>query len=266
MFILSENASASQASDEAVYLNLRKWNAALGVLHFIQGVIMVLVSEKFVVDIKTYFLGPLNAGFGTTTETVFSLNLGPAVAAFLFMSAIAHFTMAGPLYGWYVAKLKEKINYIRWIEYSFSSSWMLVIIALLCGIFDLGALILIFGSCAVMNLCGMLMEMRNQNREEVDWMPFWVGCIAGILPWIVLFLYFFGAILGATDAVPTFVYGIIISLFVVFNVFPLNMVLQYKRVGKWADYLYGERGYMIMSLVAKTLLAWQVWSGTLAPM
>jgi len=44
------------------------------------------------------------------------------------------------------------------------------------------------------------------------------------------------------------------------------MVMQYAKKGKFADYLYGERGYMIMSLVAKTLLAWQVWSGTLRPL
>ncbi len=43
------------------------------------------------------------------------------------------------------------------------------------------------------------------------------------------------------------------------------MVLQYKKVGKWKDYLYGERVYIILSLVAKTALAWQIFAGTLAP-
>jgi len=41
--------------------------------------------------------------------------------------------------------------------------------------------------------------------------------------------------------------------------------LQYKKVGKWQDYLYGERVYIILSLVAKSLLAWQVFAGTLRP-
>jgi hypothetical protein len=43
------------------------------------------------------------------------------------------------------------------------------------------------------------------------------------------------------------------------------MILQYKQVGKWKDYLYGEKVYIILSLVAKTLLAWQVFIGTLRP-
>ncbi|MBI0582557.1 MAG: heliorhodopsin HeR, partial [Methanomassiliicoccales archaeon] len=60
-----------------------------------------------------------------------------------------------------------------------------------------------------------------------------------------------------------FVYGIMISIAFFFNVFAINMILQYKKVGKWKDYLYGERVYIILSLVAKTALAWQVFSGTM---
>jgi heliorhodopsin len=40
--------------------------------------------------------------------------------------------------------------------------------------------------------------------------------------------------------------------------------LQYRRVGPWRDYLYGERGYIVLSLTAKSALAWQVFGGTLA--
>jgi hypothetical protein len=40
---------------------------------------------------------------------------------------------------------------------------------------------------------------------------------------------------------------------------------QYKQKGKWSDYLYGERAYIILSLVAKSALAWQIFSGTLIP-
>ena len=56
------------------------------------------------------------------------------------------------------------------------------------------------------------------------------------------------------------------SIFVFFNVFAINMFLQYKKIGPWKDYLFGERVYVLLSLVAKTALAWQIWSGTLRPM
>ena len=60
-----------------------------------------------------------------------------------------------------------------------------------------------------------------------------------------------------------FVYGIVISLFVLFNTFAVVQYLQYKKVGKWSDYLRGEKTYITLSLVAKSALAWQIFSGTL---
>ena len=65
------------------------------------------------------------------------------------------------------------------------------------------------------------------------------------------------------DAPPTFVYAIFVSLFVLFNSFAVNQALQYKRVGRWRDYRYGERWYLWLSLVAKSLLAWQVFANVL---
>jgi hypothetical protein len=65
--------------------------------------------------------------------------------------------------------------------------------------------------------------------------------------------------------IPGFVIAIFASLFISFNVFAFNMVLQYRKTGRWGDYLYGERVYMFLSLFAKTILAWQVFFGTLRP-
>jgi hypothetical protein len=43
------------------------------------------------------------------------------------------------------------------------------------------------------------------------------------------------------------------------------MFLQYKKIGHWKDYVFGERVYVLLGLVAKTALAWEIWSGTLRP-
>jgi hypothetical protein len=89
--------------------------------------------------------------------------------------------------------------------------------------------------------------------------------MTGIVPWIVIGLYTLQP--GSTNAaeVPGFVIGIIISLFVFFNTFAINQALQYHQVGKWKSYLQGERTYITLSLVAKSLLAWQVFSGAIIP-
>ena len=48
------------------------------------------------------------------------------------------------------------------------------------------------------------------------------------------------------------------------NVFAPNMALQYWRVARWRDYVYGARVYML-GLTAKSALAWQVFARTLRP-
>ena len=136
---------------------------------------------------------------------------------------------------------------------------------MLCGIYDLAALMGAFALTAVMNLCGLLMEKHNQLTERTDWAAYIVGCIAGIVPWVAIAVYFFGSLATTDGGVPTFVYFILPTLFVFFFSFALNMVLQYKKIGPWRDYLFGEKVYILLSLVAKSLLAWQVFAGTLRP-
>lgn len=257
------------AHADAAYRSLRTYNAGMGLLHFLQGVLMMVISNNFSLPITTSYLtykaGGVPAIF-TETATWATLRIGPAVAIFLLLSAAAHFVIATVGYNWYVAKLKSKINPLRWYEYALSSSVMIVVIAMLVGMYDLGSLILIFTLNAMMNLFGLLMELHNQTTSKTNWTSFAFGVIAGIVPWVVIALYFMGAVGQYADAIPSFVYAILASIFVFFNVFAINMFLQYKKVGPWKDYLFGERVYVLLSLVAKTALAWQIFSGTLRPM
>jgi hypothetical protein len=193
------------------------------------------------------------------------LPFGLAVAVFLLISAVAHFFLATVGYKLYTSNLKKGMNPVRFYEYALSSSVMIVLIGMLVGIYDLGAIILIFGINAMMNLFGLMMELHNRTTQKTDWTSFIFGSIAGIIPWFVIIVYFFGSLTGEGGKPPAFVYAIIPTLFVFFNIFAVNMVLQYKKVGPWKDYLYGERVYIILSLVAKTVLAWIIFAGTLAP-
>ena len=99
----------------------------------------------------------------------------------------------------------------------------------------------------------------------MDWAPFILGCIAGAVPWLVIAYQFVGAAdrAPAGEGPPAFVYGIVISLFMLFNSFAVNMLLQYRRTGRWQSYLFGESVYLVLSLTAKTALAWQVFANTL---
>jgi hypothetical protein len=235
----------------------------MGVFHVVQGLLMLILSNNFTLPITYTFpqFDPITETISPVAETLIDAQIGPLVALFLFMSAIAHFLIATVLYKWYVSNLKRHINPARWYEYSFSASLMIFIIAMLVTIYDIGTLLALFTLTAVMNLMGLMMEIHNQTTKKTNWLSYKIGCISGFIPWVVVFIPLITA-----ESVPDFVIAIFITIAVFFNLFAINMFLQYKKVGKWKDYLYGEKMYIVLSLVAKSALAWQVFAGTLRPM
>jgi hypothetical protein len=263
----SAASKKESAVPEKTYQGLRRFNLAMGFLHLLQGILMIVLSNDTTYPIYTSFLTFDTAALKLVPDpqVVYDLRFGPAVAAFLLISAVAHFSLATFGYKWYVAHLKKGMNPARFYEYALSSSLMIVLIGMLVGIYDLGTMIALFGVNAMMNLFGIMMELHNQTTKKTDWTSFIYGCIAGIVPWIVIVLYFLGSLSSSDAKPPAFVYAIVPTLFVFFNIFAVNMVLQYKKVGRWKDYLFGERVYIILSLTAKTALAWMIFAGTLAP-
>lgn len=254
-------------------LSLNKWNMWLAGLHAVQGVLILLFSTTRVFPVQTSYLTPDPAAsdmaghtvLNTATRHLFDVNMALLVAIFFFISAAAHASIAWWYRPQYEADLKKKINKIRWIEYALSASVMMVAIALLSGVAELSVLVAIFVLDAIMNLCGLGMEVYNQGKAKPNWLAYAVGVIAGATPWVIFAVYIWGATVYGSGNIPTFVYWIYLTMFVLFGSFAVNMYLQYKKVGQWKDYLYGERVYMILSLVAKTLLAWQVFAGALRP-
>jgi hypothetical protein len=257
--------------------SLARWNRFLAIAHFVQFIAMIAISKtdvRFapnVPTIKPIIENGTFSGVEQTAVTLVDFPLAYLIATFFLMSAIAHFLAGWGIRARYEGWLARGIQPLRWVEYAFSSTVMIVAIAYVSFITDFPALIAIAIANASMNLFGWSMEAANEGRlargERVDWKHFVFGCIAGAAPWLAVFsvLWAFGAQEGlpAEFAIPGFVYVIIASLFVSFNIFAITMVLQYKQIGRWRDYLVGEKTYMILSLGAKTLLAWQVWSGTL---
>ena len=243
--------------------SIRRYNLIAGIFHLAQMVVVLILANDFSLPIVArYMAGPPGSSFA---EPVVLLNtpVGLAVAIFLGLSAFFHFLVISPkFFARYSAGLAAHRNYFRWVEYSISSSVMIVLIAQICGISDVAAIVSIFGVNASMILFGWLQE-KYEEPGNGGWLPFIFGCIAGIVPWIALVFYIF-AIGGPGDTkAPAFVYGIVISLFVLFNTFAVVQYLQYKKVGKWSEYLRGEKTYITLSLVAKSALAWQIFASTL---
>ena len=243
---------------------LRRFNIIAGVLHLVSMCAVLSLANSFSLPIyATYMRGAPGTPLAAPV-LILNTPVAKVVALFLALSAFFHFLVASPKYfDRYSASLMKNRNIFRWVEYSISSSIMIVLIAQLCGVSDVAAIIAIFAVNASMILFGWLQE-KYTNPGDGQWLPFIFGCIAGAIPWLIIIFNVIEPKASPRVAPPGFVYGIIISLFLFFNCFAYVQFKQYKAKGKWANYLRGERAYIVLSLVAKSALAWQIFGGTLA--
>ena len=246
---------------------LRLFNALMVPVHLVQGLLMLALSTDFSLPVTTSFLKFDEAAEKLVTDdnTLFDLRLGPAVASFLFVSALAHLIITLPgVYQWYERNLGRGINYARWFEYSVSASIMIVVISMLVGVYDLGSLILVFtrqrrhdllraehGGAEPGRGASELDTLRARmfGRRRAVGRDYPLSDCAGLSvrqrrPYIRLRNLTFRCSSSSTSLA-------------------VNMLLQYRRVGPWRDYLFGERVYILLSLTAKSALAWQVFAGTL---
>ena len=256
---------------------LKRFNIGAGILQLVNGlaILTLTFALKWPTGTSIYTFYLKFAHVSATNPMIFAVpnpqvvftisDLGVLLAAFPLISAIDHFLVAFPRNNSYNENLKKGMNPYRWFEYTFSSSIMIWVIATFVGIWDFWSLAMIFVLNALMIMFGYEMEKLNQYTEKTNWSPFILGSISGGFPWVVLFAYFTGDVIASDNSVPKFVYLIFIIYLILFMSFAVNMVLQYKGVGRWKDYLYGERIYIITSFVAKTFLVWLVFAGLFKP-
>ena len=244
---------------------LRTLNRTAGFLHLASFIAIILLANDASLPVNaTYMTEAPGTGSFSSPVQLFNLNISYMVAAFLFLSAFFHFFItSGGNFARYTDGLSKHINVYRWVEYSLSSSIMIIVILQLNGVTQISTLIAVFGVNVSMILFGWLQE-KYTTPGNGDLLPFWFGCIAGVVPWIVVVFNLLHPNGPSEAKAPGFVIGIVISLFIMFNCFAIVQWKQYKAQGKWANYLYGERIYIVLSLVAKSLLAWQVFAGALA--
>ena len=239
---------------------LRRLNLVVGLAHLAQAALMLALSNDLALPVVASFLrdDPVLVQEGVRPEALFDVPIGPVVALFLLLAALDHLLVAAPgIRSWYERGLDRGINVARWSEYSVSASLMVVLIALFVGIRDVAALLGLFGVNTSMILFGLLME-KHQSPGRADWSAFWFGCIAGVVPWAAIGWY----VLGGGE-VPGFVYAITLTQLALFAGFAVNQALQYGQVGRWASYRFGEAAYIVLSLAAKSLLAWLIYANVL---
>ena len=244
---------------------LQTFNRIAGLTHLIQGIILFLIlNAETKIPVITRFFGETPNGVGPVSETFFEFPIALIAPIFLLLSAAAHLLISAPMcVRRYEQNIEKGINPVRWWEYAFSSSLMLVVLLMLGGLIEISSIVFIFTLNFIMNLMGLMMEKYNQLTKTISWLPFNIGVLAGLVPWIMGGLYFWVSTNNIADSIPAYAQFGFLLTFLFFNSFAINMWLQYKKIGKWKVYAYGEKAYIVLSLVSKSALGWIIVLGTL---
>ena len=244
---------------------LQTFNRIAGLTHLIQGITLALIlNAETTIPVVTRFFDETPEGIRPVSETLFEFPVAFIGPMFLLLSAFAHLLISSPMYvRRYEQNIAKGINPARWWEYAVSSSLMLVVLLMFGGLIELSTVVFVFTLNFIMNLMGLVMERYNQLTSTTSWLPFNIGVLAGIVPWIMGGLYFWVSTSNIAVAIPVYAQFGFLLTFLFFNSFAINMWLQYKKIGKWKDYAYGEKAYITLSLVSKSALGWIIVLGTM---
>jgi hypothetical protein len=202
---------------------------------------------------------------------------------FTYLSSLAHTVQAGiAIYRvtWVRTPSLPPVNYVRWIEYSLSASWMVLLIALRVGITDLWMLIYLFFMGVCMNLCGLWSELWNAklltSTDTTDstpyqrLLPYAVGCIPYCLIFLHLFQSFSTNLPLARTVVSARILAIIYASFTLlwlfFTSFAIVMLYTYlptrtqkaqEKAHRLSDHMYNG-----LSFTSKTILTFLILSAS----
>lgn len=249
---------------------LYAWNKWLALLYAAQGVAILILSTAYSLPVVTNFLtkdtfvskegeSPVLA---PAVEHLFDINLAYLVAGFLFVAAITHALLATVLRKRFEQALAARVNRARWAGFGIASALSIMTIGLISGVYDISLLGMLAVSVIIGSLAGLAVEVYSQgaSRRRLAYVICWIAAVA---PWLVIGVYLLGANVYGSGNIPAYVYGIYASMTVLLLGIALSIYFQYKKRGKWADYLYADRALTILTFVTLSALAWQVFAGAL---
>lgn len=171
--------------------------------------------------------------------------------------------------GWYYVWIHNCRQPLRWAEYSFSASVMIITIAIASGVAHIYMISAIFALTWSTMLFGHFTEAlsrpvsRGPNKRPEKWAiksrlrrlyPHFLGYGPYLTAWGILMHSFFWNVSGDGGGPPSFVYIIVVGQFVVFTGFGFTQLVNQSFQSGPSWYVWGEFSYLVLSLFSKGLL------------
>ena len=216
----------------------------------------------------TFCIGSVTKPVSCDSDGCYGIDIGWLIISFhllsfVFQSFAALTDKTGALCGYkYSDMILDNKNPLRFVEYSFSASIMLISIALLNGVTDINLITSIGVLTSACQLCGLVVEYVENIK--IKWLLHITGWLQFCWAYGIIGHAFFRSIDAASGTTgggpPSFVYVIVVLLFLLYSSFGFVQLSEliceinpYKK----------EQAYVILSLTAKLLLGWMIFSNVL---
>jgi hypothetical protein len=271
--------------------NLRAFTIVTGLVHLASAIATIVLHLDRKADINEPYMA-----WPTSTQKYFAIGTKPAgqmsflgvVSSFFFLSAVFQLVPAliTPMWKWLLALLLERnVQPLRWVEYSISASVMFMAFALLNGTFDAHKLVLFFSLSFVLMFLGLASEISgslqrrleesSNGKHKRNAVDYFFLHVLGWVPFITLWGITFRQFANNNAATPghrapDFVYVLYSLMVLIMGLFGFNQLWQtvnlyYVRVEDTARQakiaLRTEYLYVLLSLTAKSVLAWVLFWG-----
>ncbi|NBN99628.1 MAG: hypothetical protein EBV19_10390 [Flavobacteriia bacterium] len=185
------------------------------------------------------------------------------LVSFFAVTAVFHALYFLTNDGLYSKMIQSRNNYLRWVEYSISSTIMLYIIALISGVKDSNVYILITATNIAMIMQGQLIEEAVANNR--DWVTPMIAGFLLLFAEFAVIIHDFESRIQEVENIPNgpkmpqWIKYMIIVLFLFYSSF--GFVSLYGAYNK-TPYETVEKIYLLLSLVSKATLGAFIAYGT----
>lgn len=251
--------------------SLRRANGWLALVYALQGAAILVLGKRAEVNVTTSYLTPdavqsTLAGhtvLAPATHTLWAVNIGYVVAASLFIAAAVYGSVVTWCQGHYEADMAKRVNRARWVDFGVSLGVMLAAVAMLGGVYDFASLVMLFALTAAQAMFALLGEYMRQGKRLPPGLAFGLSGVAGLVALLLVGMYLWGAAVWGGGHVAAHVVWTYATLVAGFVAIGGNMWLFVRAKGKWAEYAFAERVYMVLGVMLKSALAWEIYAGVL---
>lgn len=264
-------ATRKAATKTAKPDTLNRLNIFLGLALLVEAVAIVVLARTVNLPIVTNYLGTDALGSQAAGYTVWApalkhlvdVNLAYIVALCVGVAGVFRLCVATKYRKTYEADLKQGINKSKRLEYIIGGGLLLLVLALVNGVYDLSSLIMLFALAEIFGLFAMIVDRDKSVVVKQPRVAGKLNLLAALVPWLVLAIYLFGAQLYSDRSLPAYIYFLDGSIFFIAFIMSTIPVMQMRGKGKFADYLYAERAFLLLNFVLVSAFAWQIYFGAL---